>query len=151
LLKLTKQYSLDDIFKKLGKEGGMLGMSGISPDMRDIEIAAGEANPRGQRAKLAIDAFVESVRSYIGSYLVILGGCDVLVFTGGIGENGAAIRQSICRDMDWAGIKLDPAKNQVRGQETKISKVESNTEIWTIPTNEELIVARQAEAVLNTN
>jgi acetate kinase len=151
LLKLTKQYSLDEVFKKLGKEGGMLGMSGVSPDMRDIEIAAGDASPRGQRAKLAIDAFVESVRSFIGSYLVALGGCDVLVFTGGIGENGAAIRQSICHDMDWAGIKLDLQKNQVRGQETKISKVESNTEIWIVPTNEELIVARQAEAVLNAN
>ena len=86
LLKLTKQgCTLDEIFKKLGKEGGMLGMSGVSPDMRDIEKAAAEGNAR---AKLAIDAFVESVRHFIGQYLVVLGGCDVLAFTGGIGENG---------------------------------------------------------------
>ena len=149
LLKLTKQgLSLDEIFRKLGKEGGMLGMSGVSPDMRDIEKAAAEGNAR---AKLAVDAFVETVRSYIGSYLVALGGVDVLAFTGGIGENGAAIREAICRNLEWAGIVLDPQKNQVRGKETKISKVESDAEIWILPTNEELIVARQTVAVLTAN
>ena len=80
-----------------------------------------------------------------------LGGCDVLVFTGGIGENGIAIREAICRNLEWAGISLDHAKNQVRGKETKISGVESNTEIWIVPTNEELIVARQTVAVLSAN
>jgi acetate kinase len=149
LLKLMKQgLGVDDILKKLGKEGGLLGISGVSNDMRDIERAASEGNAR---AKLAIDAFVESCRHYIGAYLVALGGCDVLAFTGGIGENGAAIREAICKNLEWAGIVLDSSKNQVRGQETKISKVESNTEIWIVPTNEELIVARQTEAVLNAN
>ena len=139
---------LDQVFKKLGKEGGMLGMSGVSPDMRDVERAAAEGNAR---AKLALDAFVESVRGFIGQYLVALNGCDVLAFTGGIGENGIAIRGAICRGMEWAGISLDPAKNGVRGKEERISKVESGAEIWVIPTNEELIVARQTEAVLNAN
>jgi acetate kinase len=149
LLKLTKHgLGLEDIFKKLGKEGGMLGMSGISPDMRDIEKAAAEGNGR---AKLALDAFVESIRHFIGSYLVVLGGIDVLVFTGGIGENGIAIREAVCRNLDWAGISLDPQKNQVRGRETKISKVESSAEVWIIPTNEELIVARQTVSVLSVN
>ena len=148
LLKLTKQGSLDEIFKKLSKEGGMLGMSGVSPDMRDIEAAATRGD---QRAKLAIDAFVESVRHYIGAYLVVLGGCDVLAFTGGIGENGVAIREAICRDLEWAGIVLDDNKNQVRGHEEKISSVESNADIWIVPTNEELIVARQTVAVLSAN
>lgn len=148
LLKLTKQgLSLDEIFKKLGKEGGLLGISGVSNDMRDIEKAV-NVNPR---AKLALDAFVESVRHYIGAYLVVLGGCDVLAFTGGIGENGAAIRAAICNDLEWAGIILDEQKNQVRGKETKISKVESGADIWIVPTNEELIVARQTEAVLSAN
>src|SRR5436853_23488 len=105
----------------------------------------------GRQGKRAVDAFVESVRHYIGASLVVLGGCDVLAFTGGIGENGIALREAICRDLEWAGIMLDPAKNQARGQETKISKVESSTEIWIVPTNEELIVARQTEAVLNAN
>jgi acetate kinase len=149
LAKLTKQgLSLDEIFAKLGKEGGMLGMSGISPDMRDIEAAAAKGDAR---AKLALDAFVESVRGFIGQYLVALGGCDVLVFTGGIGENGVAIREAICDNLDWAGITLDPNKNAVRGKEVRISSVESDADIWIIPTNEELIVARQTMAVLNAN
>jgi acetate kinase len=149
LLKLTKQgLGLDDIFKKLSKEGGMLGMSGISPDMRDIEKAAAGGDAR---AELALDAFVESVRAFIGSYLVALGGCDVLAFTGGIGENGVAIREAICRDLEWAGIALDHGKNHVRGKEEKISSVESDADIWIVPTNEELIVARQTVAVLNAN
>lgn len=149
MMKLLKQgLSQDEIFKKLGKEGGMLGMSGVSPDMRDVEKAAAGGNARAQ---LALDAFVESVRGFIGQYLVILGGVDVLAFTGGIGENGIAIRESICRNLEWAGIVLDPAKNQVRGKEEKISKVESNADVWIVPTNEELIVARQTEAVLSQN
>ncbi|HEX8915709.1 MAG TPA: acetate/propionate family kinase [Humisphaera sp.] len=149
LMKLLKQgLSLDDVFKKLGKEGGMLGMSGVSPDMRDVEKAAAEGNAR---AKLAIDAFVESVRGFVGQYLVALGGVDVLAFTGGIGENGAAIREAVCRNLEWAGIALDPQKNLVRGREEKISKVESRAEVWIVPTNEELIVARQAQAVLTQN
>ena len=137
--------SVDEVLKKLGKEGGLLGISGVCSDMRDIESAAANGNAR---AKLAIDAFVESVRHYIGAYLVALGGCDVLVFTGGIGENGVAHSRSDLPQSGMGGIVLDHAKNQVRGQETKISKVESNTEIWIVPTNEELIVARQTEAVL---
>jgi acetate kinase len=149
LLKLLKQgLTLDDIFKKLGKEGGMQGMSGVSCDMRDIEKAAAQGDGR---AKLAIDAFVDSVRHFIGAYLVILGGLDVLAFTGGIGENGSAIREAICRNLEWAGITLDPQKNLIRGKEDKISKVESGAEVWIIPANEELIVARQTVAVLTAN
>jgi acetate kinase len=152
LQKLTKSgLTLDEIFKKLSKEGGMFGMSGISPDMRDIEVAAAGGSPAGLRAKLALDAFIEAVRHYIGAYLVVLGGCDCLVFTGGIGENGVNIRKQICRNLEWARIALDENKNETRGHETKISKVESNTEIWIVPTNEELIVAQQTEAVLNAN
>jgi acetate kinase len=149
LQKVLKQgVSIDEAFKKLGKEGGMLGLSGVSPDMRDIEKAASGGD---KRAGLAIEAFVESVRHYIGAYLVVLGGCDALIFTGGIGENGITIRAGICRNLEFAGIVLDENKNQVRGKEEKISKVESDVEIWTLPTNEELIVARQTEAVLSAN
>jgi acetate kinase len=149
LQKLLKQgMTAEDVLKKLGKEGGLQGISGVSNDMRDVEKAAAQGN---ERAKLALDVFVESARHYIGSYLVALGGCDALVFTAGIGENGVAVREAICRNLEFAGIVLDPIKNQVRGQETKISKVESNAEIWIVPTNEELIVARQTEAVLSAN
>jgi len=149
LQKLLKGgLGLDEIFRKLGKEGGLLGLSGVSPDMRDVEKAAAEGNAR---AKLAVDAFVESVRSFIGQYLVVLSGVDVLAFTGGIGENGAAIREAICKGMDWAGVSLDLTKNQVRGREEKISRLESGAQIWIVPTNEELIVARQTVAVLSAN
>lgn len=149
LLKLLPQgLKVDEVLKKLGKEGGLLGVSGVSNDMRDIEKAAAEGN---ERAKLAIDAYVEGIRHYLGAYLVALGGCDVLVFTGGIGENGAAIREAVCRNLAFAGIVLDERKNQVRGREEKISAVESGVEIWIVPTNEELIVARQTEAVLTAN
>ena len=149
LMKLLHHgLSIDEIFKKLGREGGLLGMSGVSPDMRDVEKAAAQGD---ERATLALDAFVESVRGFIGQYLVALGRCDVLAFTGGIGENGVSLREAICRNLDWAGITLDPNKNSVRGKEEKISSVESDTEIWIVPTNEELIVARQTVAVLNAN
>src|SRR5947199_10117225 len=89
---LKHGLTVDDVLKKLGKEGGLLGISGVSNDMRDVEREAASGNAR---AKLAIDAFVESARHHIGAYLVALGGCDVIAFTGGIGENGAAIRASI--------------------------------------------------------
>jgi acetate kinase len=149
MLKLSKQgLSVEQVLKRLGSEGGLLGVSGVSNDMRDIEKAAAEGNPRAQ---LAIDAFVEGIRHYIGSYLVALGGCDAIAFSGGIGENGSLIRQLVCKNLHWAGVELDPNKNAVRGKEEKISSVESNVEIWVIPTNEELIVARQTEAVLSAN
>jgi acetate kinase len=139
---------LDAIFETLSSKSGLLGMSGVSRDLREIEAEATRGNERAQRA---IDAFVEAVRHYIGAYLVVLGGCDVLVFTGGIGENAPKIRAAICRDLDWSGIALDPAKNNVRGEETKISKVESGAEIWVIPTNEELVVAMQTVEALRVN
>src|SRR5262245_21283636 len=149
LLRLLKHgMSVEHVLKKLGKEGGLLGISGVSNDMRDIEKAAAQGE---KRAKLAIDVFVESVRHYIGAYLVALGGCDVLTFTAGIGENGVAVREAICRNLEIDGNVLDPAKNQVRGQEAKISKVESSAEIWIVATNEELIVAQQTVAVLSAN
>ncbi len=149
LLRLLKHgMTVDDVLKKLGKESGMLGMSGVSADMRDIEKAAAEGNPR---AKMAFDVLVESIRQYIGSSLVNLGGCDALVFTAGIGENGMELREAVCKNLGFAGIILDPAKNKTRGREMKISAVESNADIWIVPTNEELIVARQTEAVLKAN
>lgn len=149
LLKLLKQgLKLEEIFQRLGKGGGMLGLSGVSPDMRDIEKAAEKGDAR---AKLAIDAFVESIRHFVGSYLVVLGGCDVLVFTGGIGENGVGIRQAVCRNLDFAGIRLDSQRNQMRGSEIKISADSSPCQIWIVPTNEELIVARQTVEALKQN
>jgi acetate kinase len=137
--------SLDEVLKKLGKEGGLLGISGVSNDMRDVEKAAAEGN---ERARLAVDAFVETVRGYIGSYLVVLGGCDAIAFTAGIGENGSAIREAVCRNLQWAGVELDPTANKARGSEQRISSEKSKVQVWIVPTNEELIVAQQAAEVL---
>jgi acetate kinase len=149
IVKLLKNnISLEEVWRRLGKEGGMLGMSGVSPDMRDIEKAAAGGDAR---AKLAIDAFVEAIRHYIGAFLVVLGGCDVLVFTGGMGENAISLREAVCKNLDFAGLVLDPQKNQVRGKEAQISSLESNGAIWIVPTNEELVVAMQTQAVLTAN
>jgi acetate kinase len=151
-------HSLDDVLVKLSKESGLLGISGVSNDLRDVLAAAAAnanasagATPTTNRAQLAIDAFVESVRHYVGAALVALGGCDVLAFTGGIGENAPQIREAVCRNLDFAGIALDPAKNHARGREERVSALESDAEIWVIPANEELIVARQTRDVLSAN
>jgi acetate kinase len=148
LLKLTKAgYDLETIFKRLGKEGGLLGISGVSSDMREVEQAAATGN---SRAKLAVDAFVESCRHYLGAYLVALGGADALVFTGGIGQHGKEIRQAICHNLDFAGISLDPVRNLAAtgSKDERIEAKTSRTHLWVVPTNEELIVARQTAQVL---
>jgi acetate kinase len=150
MMKLLKQgIDLDTIWKKLGKESGLLGMSG-SQDMRDVETkaAAGDA-----RAKLAVDVFVEACRHYTGAYLAVLGGADAIVFTAGIGQNGAAIRSVILHNLQYAGIELDEAKNATtKGNiEARLDAPASRVQIWMLPTNEELIVARQTVAVLTNN
>ncbi len=149
ILKLLKAgLKLDDIWATLGKKAGLQGLSGVSADMREVEQAAAAGN---ERARLALDAFVEVCRHYVGAYLAVLNGADAIVFTGGIGQNGKAIRAAICANLDFAGIKLDATKNQnAKGSaETRIdadvpsSTPGSKTQIWVLPTNEELIVARQ--------
>ncbi len=138
----------ETIFKKLGSESGLLGLSGVSSDMREVQRAANDGN---EQAQLAVEAFVESCRHYIGSYLAVLNGADALVFTGGIGQHEAAIRTAICRDLEFAGIRLDEVKNQeAKGnEETRLDAPDSRTQIWVLPTNEEWVVARQTFQVLN--
>lgn len=142
------QGDLEKAMHLMGKQGGLLGISGVSPDLREVQAAAAEGN---ERAKLAIDAFIESIRHYVGAYLAILNGCDALVFTGGIGQHNTPIRDAVCQDMDYAGIMLDPQKSkQANGsEETRIDK-QGKVAIWVVPTNEELIVARQTYDVLAT-
>ena len=130
----------------MAADGGLLGISGVSNDLRDIVQAANESN---KRAKLAVEVLVEAVRHYVGAYLAVLNGADVLVFTGGIGENQVGFRAAVCEAMDYAGIELDADRNQVRAQEATISRDDSRVRIMVIPTNEELIVARQTSEVLN--
>lgn len=142
--------SLEKILEELSSKGGMLGISGISQDARDIEEAAAKGNARAQ---LALDVFVASIRQYLGSYLTVLGGADAIVFSAGIGENSTVIREAVCRNMEWAGIELDKNKNQTlpRGSEAKISTDSSRVQIWVVPTNEEIVVARQTVEALEAS
>jgi acetate kinase len=137
--------SLTDVLAAMASEGGLLGISGVSGDVRDIHEAAQQGN---QRAQLALDVFATAVRNYVGAYLVELGGADAIVFTGGIGENRTEFREAVCRDLEGLGIELDPTANQNVHGEAKISSESSRTQIWVIPTNEELIVARQTKELL---
>lgn len=133
------------ILEDLSNKGGLLGMSGVSADARDVEKAAAEGNPR---ADLALNVFAASIRQYIGAYLTVLNGADAIVFTGGIGENSQRIRRDSLKNLDFAGIQLDPELNKTAKGEGRISAAGSKTEIWIVPTNEEIVVARQSvEAV----
>jgi len=129
-------------------QGGLLGLSGISSDLRDIRQAAAQGNTRAQ---LAIDAFVESCRHYLGAFAVAMGGIDALTFTGGIGQHEPTIREAICADLDFLGVKLDQASNTAASgkQETAVHADDSRAQVWVLPANEELIVARQTFHVLS--
>lgn len=121
------------------KKSGMLGLSGVSNDLRDILEAAASGN---QRAQTALDVYYNRVKGYIGNYMAKLNGCDCLVFTAGVGENAIDIRENICKDLDYLGIKMDVEKNNVRGKEVDVAAADSKVKIFVIPTNEELVIAR---------
>ncbi len=123
----------------LNKKSGVFGISGVSSDFRDLEDAAEQGN---KRAQLAIDAFAHRVKRYIGAYIAELNGADAIVFTAGIGENDKAMREKICDGLDNLGIKLDLAKNDIRGEEKVISTDDSKVKVLLIPTDEELMIAR---------
>ena len=137
--------SLAEVLDMLATGSGLLGLSGTSGDIRDVSQAAEQGNARAQ---LALDVFAASVRHYLGAYVVELGGADVIVFTGGIGENHPRFRASVCCDLDELGIVLDPEANDSARGEAPIHAPQSRTRIWVVPTNEELIVARQVKQLL---
>ncbi len=136
---------LREVLSILANQSGLLGMSGVSTDCRDIAAAAASGNAR---AKLALDVFAASVRHYLGAYLVELGGADAIVFTGGIGENNAALRTGVCRDLAELGIVLDEAVNDTARGEMPVHASQSRVQIWVMPTNEEIIVAGLAADLL---
>lgn len=145
LMKATGK-TLDHLLEELANQAGLLGLSGgLSNDLRDLEEQAAKGNAR---AKLAIDVFVASVRQYLGAYLVLLNGADAIAFTGGIGENSASMREAVCAQLDWFGIRLDAERNRTASGEQAIHAADSRVAIWILPTNEELIVARQAKQLL---
>ncbi|MDD4377903.1 MAG: acetate kinase [Eubacteriales bacterium] len=123
----------------LNKKSGVLGISGVSSDFRDLEEAVAEGN---ERAALALKVFAHKVRFYIGAYIAEMNGVDAIIFTAGVGENDVAMRDVICNELGNLGIKLDLVKNKVRGKETIISAEDSRVKILLIPTNEELMIAR---------
>jgi acetate kinase len=125
-----------------------LGISGKSGDMRDLEAGAASGDARCQ---LALDVYTEEIRRHLGGMLVALGGADAIVFTGGIGENGSSTRAAVCRDLEEFGIVADLQKNDALRGEATFHADSSRVQLWVIPTNEELIVARQCVELLKTN
>ena len=123
----------------LNKKSGVLGISGVSSDFRDLEEAVAEGN---ERAALALKVFAHKVRFYIGAYIAEMNGVDAIIFTAGVGENDVSMREIICDNLGNLGIKLDPVKNKVRGKETIISADDARVKLLLIPTNEELMIAR---------
>ena len=135
--------SPDEMSNYLNKQSGFLGISGISSDNRDIEAAAKEGN---KRAQLVGEMLNYEIKKYIGSYTAAMGGLDAVIFTGGIGENADAVRAGACEGMEYFGIKLDKELNaKVRGDFVKISTDDSKTQVWVVPTNEELLIARDTK------
>ena len=132
--------------KVLNKKSGKLGLSGVSNDDRDIEAAAKEGN---ERAKLAIDNFNYQVAGYIGKLIAQMAGVDVIAFTAGIGENGVEARKDICAYLGFLGIKIDEEKNNSRGEEIEISTADSKVKVYVIPTNEELMIARDTRDIVS--
>jgi acetate kinase len=144
----TLGITVEEAQRQLNKQSGMFGLSGVSNDMRDIADAASKGNAN---AKMALDVFVASARQWIGSYFLEMNGADAIVFTAGTGENRAEVRAAICANLDNLGIKLDTAKNNsTRATEAIISAADSQVKIFVIPTNEELVVAREAKRFLET-
>jgi len=131
--------TIDEMNDIINKKSGVLGISGVSSDFRDIENAAKEGN---ERAALALDVYHMNVKKYIASYAAVLGGVDAIVFTAGLGENSISSREIICENLEFMGAVLDNEKNKVRGKETIVSTDDSKVKIMVIPTNEELVIAR---------
>lgn len=135
---------IDDI---MNKSSGVLGVSGVSSDFRDVDTAAENGN---EKAKLSLEMFTYQVSKYIGAYAAAMGGLDAVVFTAGIGENNDSIRKKICERLSFMGIKLDENLNKVRGREIDISTADAKVRVLIIPTNEELTIALDTEEIVNS-
>lgn len=147
LVYLMQQYGLDaeGLQKMIQKQSGVLGVSGISSDMRDIEDAIARGD---ERAKLALDMYEYRILKYIGAYAAVLGGVDVIVFTGGVGENQTGTREVICRQLAFMGVTFNEEANKVRGKEIEISGKDSKVHVVVIPTDEEMMIARDTAEIV---
>ena len=138
--------SADELQKILNKESGVLGVSEVSSDMRELEAAIKEGN---EKAKLALDMYEHRIVKYIGAYAAEMGGVDVIVFTGGVGENQTGLRSNVCRPLAFMGVEIDEEKNaKSRGEEVVVSTPSSKVTVVVIPTDEELMIARDAAALV---
>ncbi len=139
-----ENMTINQINTVLYKQSGLLGVSGVSSDMRDIEVGCREGN---QRAELALEVFAYNVRKYIGAYAAAMGGVDIIVFTAGIGENSKEMRARICQGLGFLGLEIDPARNDCRGVEREINTAASRVKAYVVPTNEELMIARETRQI----
>lgn len=140
-------YSIDQVNDLINKKSGVYGISGVSSDFRDIETAAW--NEGNNRAQLALDVFYYKVKKFIGSYAAVMNGVDCVVFTAGLGENSPEMREAVCENMDYLGINIDKEKNKVRGKAVDISAEGASTRTFIIPTNEELMIARDVQEIVS--
>lgn len=143
-----KDFTINETLNYLNKKCGMLGLSGVSSDFRDLTMGNAFDNPRN---KLAVDIFAYSIKNYIGRYAAVMNGCDCIVFTAGVGENTPYVRYNACVDMEYLGVKIDKDKNEncPRGEIADISAKDSKVKILVIPTNEELVIARETKRIVN--
>ena len=137
--------SAEEMLEVMNKESGVLGVSGVSSDFRDLDTAINEGN---ERAKLAKDIFINSVKKLIGAYIAEMGGVDAVVFTAGVGENDRSVRWDVCEHMEYLGIKVDPEKNKYRGRQMDISVDYARVRVLVIPTNEELVIAEDTKRLV---
>ncbi len=144
-LMLKHNLSATELQKIINKESGMLGTSEISSDMREIEAAVDAKNPR---ACLGLDMYEQRITKYIGAYAAEMGGVDIIVFTGGVGENQCSLRSNVCAPLAFMGVEIDMEVNKVRGEEKVISTPASKVKVVVIPTDEELMIARDTEAIV---
>ena len=143
-----EEIGISQIGTLANKQSGMLGITGISSDMREIEDAAFKEN--NERAILGLDMYHYRIKKYIGSYAAAMGGVDILVFAGGIGENAPETREEVCRDLDFLGIEIDPSKNNgLRSKEAVISRDGAKVTVIVVPTNEELVIAEDTVRIIN--
>ncbi len=140
-----EKITADEMENILNKQSGVQAISGLVPDFREIETAG---NNGDERAKIALDSFQYAIASYIAKYAVAMNGIDYLIFTGGIGENQINIRKGICEQLEFMGVEIDSEANNVRSEEKVISKPSSKVKIYVIPTNEELMIAKETQRLV---
>ena len=134
-----------EVDSMLNKHSGLLGLSGLSSDMRDIVEAAEKGDERAQKA---FDVYVYRIRKYIGAYVAAMDGVDAIIFTAGAGENSPVLREAVCRHLTYLGVELDAQRNALQGQGVEITTASSKTKVLVIPTNEELMIARETREVI---